>query len=254
MKQLFIFSKKELTECIKTKRFLIAEIIFILFGLMNPLLAKLMPRIIESTLPKNTSTSIPTPTSLDSWTQFFKNINQLGLIILVILFCDIVSRELANGYLINFLTKGLSRWAIILSKQFLIWFVWTTSLLTSFLVTAGYTRYYFNDQLSRHLFPAIFALWLFGMLLITVVVTGSTISANGAKGLFLSGGFYALGLFSTIFTTTKSYNPFSLMTQNVQLLQGKQNLANYGSALLITVFLILTSLIISLTVLNHKQI
>ncbi|MFT8907320.1 MAG: ABC transporter permease subunit [Lentilactobacillus diolivorans] len=254
MTQLIIFTKKELTESIKTKRFLIAEIIFVLFGLMNPLLAKLMPKIIESTLPKNTPAVIPAPTSLDSWTQFFKNITQLGLIILVILFCDIVARELAHGYLINFLTKGLSRWVIILSKLLLIWFVWTVGLLTSFLVTIGYTKYYFDDDLSRHLFPAIFALWLFGMLLMAITVTGSALSANATKGLLVTGGFYALGMFSTIFKNFKDANPFSLITQNMQFLQGKQDLADFGTALIITVFLMLSSIIILLLVFNRKQI
>lgn len=254
MNQLMIFIKKEFIESIKTKRFLIAEIIFVLFGLMNPLLAKLMPKIIGSTLPKSASAAIPAPTSLDSWTQFFKNMTQLGLIILVILFCDIVSHELANGYLINFLTKGLSRWVVVLSKQLLVWFVWTISLITTFLVTVGYTNYYFNDHLSRHLFQAVFALWLFGLLLMTVVVTGSTVSASGMKGLLITGGFYALGMFSTVFTGFKKINPFSLINQNMQFLQGKQSLGEYGVALAITVILMLIGLAISLILFNRKRV
>ncbi|MGP3641566.1 ABC transporter permease subunit [Lentilactobacillus hilgardii] len=254
MNQLMIFIKKEFIESIKTKRFLIAEIIFVLFGLMNPLLAKLMPKIIGSALPKGVSAAIPAPTSLDSWTQFFKNMTQLGLIILVILFCDIVSHELANGYLINFLTKGLSRWVVVLSKQLLVWFVWTISLITTFLVTVGYTNYYFNDHLSRHLFPAVFALWLFGLLLMTVVVTGSTVSASGMKGLLITGGFYALGMFSTVFTGFKKINPFSLINQNMQFLQGKQSFGEYGVALAITVILMLIGLAISLILFNRKRV
>ena len=43
MKNLYYFTKKELVESWRTSRLLILIIIFLIFGLMNPLLAKLTP-------------------------------------------------------------------------------------------------------------------------------------------------------------------------------------------------------------------
>lgn len=36
---------------------------------------------------------LPPPNSLDSWTQFFKNVNQTGLVVTIVIFSGMVSRE-----------------------------------------------------------------------------------------------------------------------------------------------------------------
>ncbi len=47
MKQFLTFTKKELLEQLRTGKLLILTILFILFGIMNPAMAKLTPWIME---------------------------------------------------------------------------------------------------------------------------------------------------------------------------------------------------------------
>lgn len=70
--------------------------------MMSPLAAKLLPQILAS---EGISITLPDPSAIDSWSQFFKNISQMGLIVTVILFSGVLGTELSKGTLINMLTK-----------------------------------------------------------------------------------------------------------------------------------------------------
>ena len=47
MKQLTTFTSKELLESVRTGKMLILSILFLLFGIMNPAIAKLTPWLME---------------------------------------------------------------------------------------------------------------------------------------------------------------------------------------------------------------
>ena len=53
---------------------------------MNPFAAKFLPEILASALPSGMTITLPEPSAMDSWGQFFKNISQMGIIVVVILF------------------------------------------------------------------------------------------------------------------------------------------------------------------------
>src|SRR5690554_2518719 len=125
MRHYIAFLKKEMLESIRTYKLFIMVIVFSLFGVMNPLAAKLTPYLIETLIPEGNMINIPEPTALDSWAQFFKNINQMGLIVTLLIFSGILVNELSKGTLINMLTKGLSRKAVILSKYSSMVIIWT---------------------------------------------------------------------------------------------------------------------------------
>jgi len=58
--------------------------IFIIFGITNPLIAKLMPEIVGSLVTDGVVITLPEPTAYDAWAQFFKNATQMGLFVMVI--------------------------------------------------------------------------------------------------------------------------------------------------------------------------
>lgn len=71
-------ARKELLEGIRNYKMIILITIFLILGIMNPLFAKLTPELLSSLADESISISVPDPTALDSWTQFFKNITQMG--------------------------------------------------------------------------------------------------------------------------------------------------------------------------------
>lgn len=254
MRNLYYFTKKELFESWRTSRLLILLIIFLIFGLMNPLMAKMTPEIIKMTLNEALAKTIPEPTSLDSWTQFYKNLTQIGLIVLALMFSGTVSNEVSKGTLINLVTKGLRRWSIIVGKIISLVFQWSFCLLVCFLVTWGYTAYYFPDNKSPYLFQAVFPLWLFGLFLLSIVLLSSTIARNNYEGLLLTGGIVILLILLNMFDKVKQYNPVSLASQNLNFLQNASAFKNYAPAMILSSLLFLAVLLLSVFIFNRKKL
>ncbi|MBO0450797.1 MULTISPECIES: ABC transporter permease subunit [Enterococcus] len=254
MRNLYYFTKKELFESWRTYRLLLLVIIFLIFGLMNPLLAKLTPEIVKMAISEEMAKTIPKPTSLDSWTQFYKNLNQIGLIVLALMFSGTVSNEISKGTLINLVTKGLRRWTIIIGKTISLMLQWSFCLLVTFLVTWGYTAYYFPDNKSPYLFHAVFPLWLFGLLLLSVILFTSTIARNNYEGLLMSGGMVTLLALLNMFDKVKRFNPISLTSQNMIILQNSSTFKSYVPAMILSILLFFVGLFLSVLVFNRKKL
>ena len=105
MRAYIAFTKKEIYELAKTYKLLLLVVVFLIFGFMNPVVAKLTPDIMKSLMEDGINISMPEATIFDSWAQFFKNVSQMGLIVLVIMFSGLISNELSKGTLVNMLTK-----------------------------------------------------------------------------------------------------------------------------------------------------
>ena len=70
--------------------------------------------------------------ALTSWTQFFKNI-PIVLIAFVLIYSDIFTKEYKSGTLLLVLTKGVSRYKIVLAKTVLLLSLWTVGYGTHLL-------------------------------------------------------------------------------------------------------------------------
>lgn len=254
MRKVYFFSKKEIIESWRTSRLLILIVIFLILGLMNPLLAKLTPEIIKMTIGEEVAKTIAKPTSLDSWTQFFKNFTQIGLIVLALMFSGIVSNEVSKGTLINLVTKGLQRWIVIVSKLISLIIQWTICFLLSFLVTWFYSLYYFPDNDSPYIFHAVFPLWIFGILLVSLFVFSSTVARNNYEGLLLTGGGAIILVLVNLFDNLKYYNPISLITQNISFLQDAQLFQDFLPAVFISIILFLIFTGSSIVIFNKKKL
>ena len=98
-------------EFIRTGKIWILLIIFILFGIMNPAIAKLTPWMVE-TMSDSLAESGMVLTevkvnAMTSWNQFYKNIS-MALIIFALMLSGILTTEYQKGTLVNMLTKGWS--------------------------------------------------------------------------------------------------------------------------------------------------
>ena len=119
MKAFLAFFKKEISEQIRTGRFLVLGILFLLFGIMNPAIAKLTPWIMESFADTLAQSGMiltdVTVTAMDSWIQFYKNI-PMALIAFVLMQGALFTKEYASGTLILSLSKGLSRYKVVVAN------------------------------------------------------------------------------------------------------------------------------------------
>lgn len=254
MKGYIAFVKKEFLESVRTYKIFIMFSVFLIFGMINPLTAKLTPELIKEFVPKGVTITMQRPTAIDSWTQFFQNTSQIGLIILTFMFSSIVSLEVLKKTLINIITKGLKRSIVILSKFTVIFVIWTVSYILSFIVTYLYTVYLFPIDNIKNLGFALFCLWFFGVLLISIIIFSSTISKNVSGSLFSIGGIVLIMLILNMIYKFKKYNPLYLINNNIFILSNNISIASFKWSIGISAMLTVIFLLFSIIIFNKKQI
>ena len=149
MKSTFAFIKKECLEQVRSGGLLITLGIFVVFGIMNPAVAKLTPWLLElmadSLAESGMTVTEVNITAMDSWVQFFKNI-PMALIASVLLEGAIFTREYAVGTLVLSLTKGLERYKVVISKWLIMSSVWSVGYALCYGITYVYNDYFWECQ------------------------------------------------------------------------------------------------------------
>ena len=256
MRQFIAFTKKEWRESVATYRIFILLAVFLIFGMMSPLIAKLTPEIMKTLGETNPGIviKVPEPTALDSWGQFFKNVGQMGILVVIIVFSGIMANELTKGTLINLLTKGLSRKIVILSKFLTASVLWLFAYLVCLGVCFGYTAYYWDLGEIPHAFLVFVSPWLFGEWMIALVIFGGTLFGN-IYGSLLS-CFTVIVVLSMIGILPKAskYNPLSLSGGTLSILSGTGKPEDFIPALIICLVLIFLTLLLSIVVFDTKRI
>lgn len=225
MKNYVVFLKKELRENVANYKAIIMAAAFLLFGMMSPLLAKLMPEILSGMDLNGMKIQIPQATAMDAYAQLFKNLTQMGLLVFLLVFCGILSNELTKGTLVLILTKGLSRNTVILSKFTAALLVWTVSLALSVVTAYGYTVYLFPEGKANHLLFSVFCLWLFGVFLLALILLSSSAIGGSFGGLVLPAAVLFVLLILNVFPKMEKWNPITLASKNVELISGSAKIS-----------------------------
>lgn len=248
------FSKKELMEQLRSYKSIILIAVLFLFGMMSPLLAKLTPEILSGMEIQGMTITIPAPTVLDAYGQFFKNVGQMGLIVMLLIFSGLLSQDVTKGTLIVLLAKGLSRHAVILSKFVSALLLWTVGYALSALTAYGYTAYLFGSSPVPHLFLALFCLWLFGAFIIALLMFASSVAGGNYGGLLMTAGILIVLLILSSFPVIQKWNPVSLTTANVGLLSGVAATGEMTAAVWLTLTLIAVCLVLAVLVFRKKRL
>ena len=254
MRGYLAFTKKEFVEFNRTYKLLIIFAVFLLLGMMNPLTAKLTPMLLEKFMPEGIKITLGEPTALDSWAQFYKNVPQMGLIVVALLFSGLMSQEYSKDTLINMLTKGLPRRTVIFSKLSMAASMWTAAYGLCFAVSWGYTAYFWKADALINIPFAAFCLWIYGLLLILALILGSVLFANSYGSLLFTGGFVGLQFLANIIPNAGKYNPISLAGRNLNLLNGVVAEKELFAPIIISLMLCAALTLISILVFNKKRL
>lgn len=255
MNGFFAFLKKEFFELSRSGKLVILGLIFVLFGIMNPAVAKLTPWILEQSADSFGQGIIigeVTVTAMDSWGQFVKNI-PMTMIVMLIMFCGTFTREYSNGTLIPIITKGLSRNSIVISKAVVMIITWSFGFGLCFGITYGYTVYYWDNSVVNNLAFMAFCWWLIGIFLICILTLFSAFLNSSPQVMMGVGGIYAAMYILGMFGTIKEYIPtFILDSSSLMTAQSKPS--DYFNAMLITIALSVLSLLASLPLTHKRQL
>ena len=256
MKSLWAFMKKEWMEQIRSSRMMLLGILFVLFGIMNPAIAKLTPWLLEvmadSLAENGMVVTTVTVDAMTSWVQFFKNI-PMGLMVFLVLESNIFAKEYQSGTLILALTKGLERYKVFVAKTIVLLVLWSAGYWICFSITYTYNAYFWDNAVAQNLLFSVTCWWIFGVWTICLLVLFSAIFENNTQILLGVGavvlGSYLIGLLPR----AENYMPTKLMEAG-SLLVGTQKPSDDLAVLIISVILCILCVFFGVLLLNKKKL
>jgi ABC-2 type transport system permease protein len=168
---------KELAEQWRTGRLLVVAVVFLIFGLTSPFLAKYTPEIVKLAA-SSVAIHVPTPTMKDAVAQLVKNLSQLGALVAILLTMGTVAGEKESGTAAFIIVKPVSRFAFLAAK-----FCGLALTMLGAVAVCGAAAYVYTVLLfaapSVSGFVAACLFMLLGLLVIaSVTFLGSTLSRS----------------------------------------------------------------------------
>ncbi|MGZ4588183.1 MAG: ABC transporter permease, partial [Mycobacteriaceae bacterium] len=203
-----VFARKEAREILRTWRIWVLPGILLFFALTGPVLARFTPEIVGALAGDQLSgLKIPTPTYLDAYSQWIKNLSQIALFALIIIYGSIVSSESKSGTAVLVLTKPVSPTAFVIAKAAVHSAFLAVLVVTGTLVTWALTAAVFGQAPGSALWASALVWLVFGLLFIALMTLLSVLigSAAGAAGAGL--GAYALVSIAAIWKPLGTYSP-----------------------------------------------
>lgn len=256
MRAFLAFMKKEWMEQIRSSRLVILAILFLMFGIMNPAIAKLTPWLFEVMAESLEESGMVVTTvevdAMTSWVQFFKNV-PMALIVFILMQSNIFIKEYQSGTLVLALTKALHRYKVIVSKVVVLITMWTVFYWMHFGITYVYNDYFWDNAVAKNLLFSTVCWWIFGLWTIALLVLFSTI-ASANTGVLVGTGAVVFGLYMlSLLPKLTKYLPTLLMDGN-SLIYGAKDMEDYTMALIITMAISFVCILVSVPLLNKKRI
>lgn len=237
------FLHKELREIFRTWRIWVLPGIVLFFALSGPPLAKVTPELVGSLMSEQQPgvvIQLPDPTYVDAYLQWSKNLSQLVLFAVIIMFGGAISAEKRSGTAVLVLTKPLSRAAFVIAKAVSQALLLVGAVSVGALLTWGVTYAVFGEAPIAPLAQATGAWLAFGVLFVALMLALSTAldSQAGAAGIGFLG--YILITIAGLWQFALEYTPAGLVNAPTDFILDKAGpmLWPVTSALVLTVLLV----------------
>jgi ABC-2 type transport system permease protein len=192
---------KEFREQWRTWKLIVFLAVFLITGMISPLLAKYTPQILKSipNLPAGLAEIIPAPTVADSLAQYLKNTEQFGILLVILLTMGVMAQEKERGTAAMLLSKPVNRSAVVLAK----WLTGMSILLGGLLVDGfaclAYTLVLFEPLPFGGFWAMNLLLFVYMGVYLTMALMASTLARSqtiAAAGSF--GGLIILLILGSI--------------------------------------------------------
>lgn len=249
-------TRKELFEQWRTWKVVVIGVVFIVFGLVSPLLARFTSEILLS-VPgaEQFADLIPVPTTADAIGQYLKNLTQFGFIIAILAGMGAIAGEKDRGTAAMILSKPVPRWAFVGSKFTAQSLVYLLALVLAGLAALFYTNLLFEPPLLVGPFLwGTLLLWLWLLAYVAVTLLGSAIG----RSVLIAAGIALLGsvilLIAGSFPQAASFLPSGLIGWISQLGLPEPAPVNGWGALAGTVVVILFCVVTAIGVVERQEV
>ncbi|MBB3128393.1 ABC-2 type transport system permease protein [Paenibacillus rhizosphaerae] len=235
MRQFLLFFRKEMLEMGRSFKWLWVPLVFLMLGIMQPVVTRFMPVILESSgnMPKGMTITIDPPSGMEVMAQTLGQFNSVGLMILVLSIMTLISGERQSGVSqmifakpVSYLSYAAAKWAIMLS------------LVTASFVLGYAGAWYYTVQMIGSVETAaalkaalLYMLWLWFTGSLTLFMSSLMNSAAGIA--FVSLGAAILLSMASTWLPRYAYSPGFLPEISVQWLQASEKpTGDLGAAIL----------------------
>ncbi|HDP69976.1 MAG TPA: hypothetical protein ENN38_04090 [Actinobacteria bacterium] len=250
------FLKKELLDIFVTYKIWVVLAVFLFFALMSPPVAKLAPEIVGSlSKTQGITIEIPTPTIIDSFAQYFKNLSQIGILAVILLSIGLVAGEKTKGTLQLVVTKPVSRANVVISKFLAQTFLFTGSMVVGAAICYLYTISLFEGKMLAKFLQANLLYIIFYILLITITLFFSTIfrSQIAAAGLSVV-GLTILTILPGLHEVFAKYSSASLLNIANKIIYGKASFSEATWPIIVSIILIISLLALGIFIFNRQEL
>lgn len=248
--------RKELLEQWRTRKVLVVVVVFLLFGLSSPLLARFTSDLLK-TVPgaEQFAGLIPEPKTADAVVQYVKNLTQFGFIIAILLGMGAIAGERERGTAAMTLSKPVPRWAYVLAKFDAQALVYLVALLLAGLAAWFYTGLLFEPGLAFGSFMlGNILLWVWLLAFVAAVMLGSAIGRTTLIAAGLGLLFSVALLIGGAFPQAASLLPAGLVSWISQLGIPDPLPVNGWGALAGSIVLIIFCLVTAVGVVERQEV
>lgn len=200
--------KKDYLEVTRSKKILAIIVAFAFIALASPILAKLLPEIFSNIdFGSGVKFEIPEATVNDAIDQYFKNLSQIGVLVLIFISAGSVVEEKTRRNLEILLTKPVLRSDFILSKHIFYSGVSVVIFLIASVLFYLYTTSLFVQPDITNFSLVILVTSLYMVSIITLTILSSVVSKNVITAIAL--GFLVYFIFGTVFGLIPNISDYS---------------------------------------------
>jgi len=249
----FVALRKEMLEQWRTYRLLIVAVVFLVFGLLSPLLAKLTPELFKM-LPQGEEFArlVPPPTAADAVGQYVKNLSQFGVILAVLMGMGAVAQEKDKGTAALMLVKPMPRWAFLAAKHVALAITFLVGIILASLAGYYYTLILFEPLDIGGWLALNALLLLFSFVYVALTLFSSTLSKSQVVAGGLAFVFLILLAILGALPAVGQYLPGQLLTSGTALASGTGSMS--WGALLLSLGLIVAALAGSWAIFQRQEL
>lgn len=180
---------KEFREQWRTWKAVVFLAVFLITGMLSPVLAKYTPELLKSipNLPPGMMNLFPVPTVADSVAQYLKNTDQFGILLVILLTMGVMAQEKERGTAAMLLTKPVGRSVVVLAKWLTGMTILVAGLIVDGLACLAYTAVLFEPLPAVPFLLMNLLLVVYLGVFLTVALMASTLArtqAIAAAGAF----------------------------------------------------------------------
>ena len=240
MNTFLVLFQKEWRENIRNFKILWIPLVFILFGITEPVMNYYMPQILSSVgnLPEGTVIEFPLMTSEQILMSTISQYQLIGMLVVILAFSGIISRERKNGTATLLYVRPLSFTGYVGSKLAILSIIVLGSFILGIVASLYYTSILFGsiDFLSFIEFTSIYVLWL--LFVISIVLFTSAALSTGMASTVSFVLVIIVQVIDGLLGTYWTNSPWKLPMYAGYVLNGDVESSSYIWSILITILAI----------------